>query len=111
MNVAVVDTGADGLHPDLMNRVVRNVKVVGTEDAGGIDESLYVECPIACNTDTTGGHGTHVAGHRGRRRHRVAGPPPRRGAGAGIVGLGVGEAVATFDARRRLRLPARCTPS
>ena len=97
VNVAVVDTGTDGLHPDLRDRVVRNVKVFGSDGAGGTDEEVYVECPTACNTDTTGGHGTHVSGiavgDGTASQGRMTGVAP----GAGIVGLGVGEAVATFD--------------
>lgn len=97
VNVAVVDTGTDGLHPDLRERVVRNVKVLGTDGLGGVDEELYVECPTSCNTDTTGGHGTHVSGiavgDGTASQGRITGVAP----GAGIVGLGVGEAVATFD--------------
>jgi serine protease AprX len=97
VNVAVVDTGTDGLHPDLRERVVRNVKVLGTDDLGGVDEALYVECPVACNTDTTGGHGTHVSGiavgdGTASQGHHTGVAP-----GAGIVGLSVGEAVATID--------------
>ena len=97
VTVAVVDTGTDGLHPDLRERVVRNVKVLGTDGLGGVDEELYVECPTACNTDTTGGHGTHVSGiavgdGTASQGHHTGVAP-----GAGIVGLSVGEAIATID--------------
>src|SRR4051794_7404906 len=61
VNVAVVDTGVDALHPDLMNRVVENVKFVGDLNAG-LTPAQAIVCPAPCNTDTTGGHGTHVAG-------------------------------------------------
>ena len=69
--VAVLDTGINGLHPALTDRVVRNVEFVseiGTTGGGGRPEPLpiprvsrAIECPQACNTDADG-HGTHVAG-------------------------------------------------
>jgi serine protease AprX len=60
VRVAIVDSGVDGLHPDLQNRVVRNVKFV--EDIFTNQPAQAVECPSACTTDTSSGHGTHVAG-------------------------------------------------
>jgi serine protease AprX len=53
VGVAVVDSGVDGLHPDLVDRMGGNVKVL----PGGIAVPLP-------DTDTVslGGHGTHVAG-------------------------------------------------
>src|SRR4051812_36656919 len=60
VRVAIVDSGVDGLHPDLQNRVVRNVKFLA--DIFTNQPAVAVECPNACTTDTTSGHGTHVAG-------------------------------------------------
>ena len=76
---------------------MRNVKVLGTDGLGGVDEELYVECPVSCNTDTTGGHGTHVSGIAVGDGTASAGRLRGIAPGAGIVGLGGGEAVATFD--------------
>jgi serine protease AprX len=50
IGVAVVDSGVHALHPDLEKRVVKNLKFVA---------DLTVESD---DTDTTSGHGTHVAG-------------------------------------------------
>jgi len=90
VTVAVVDSGIDGTHPDLPfgDVVIENVKILGEEHyAPGV--SLAVE--DVPSTDTTSGHGTHVAGiiagsgaASGGRFHGVA-------PGARLVGLGAGE--------------------
>jgi len=66
--VAVVDTGIDGTHPDLIDHVTQNVEFVlsGSEIARAENPGLpplvvAQPCPVACNTDQFG-HGTHVAG-------------------------------------------------
>ncbi|MDQ3739944.1 MAG: S8 family serine peptidase [Actinomycetota bacterium] len=101
VNVAVIDSGVDGLHPDLRDRVVRNVKVVGVDGlvdgAPGVFHH-FVECPVACNTDTSSGHGTHVASIAAGTGTASAGAYRGVAPGAGIVSLGVGDAVAIFHA-------------
>ena len=66
VGVAIVDSGIDGTHPDLAGRIGRNFKVVcstpflinvQTQMCAG--PLVVQEAPV---TDTTGGHGTHVAG-------------------------------------------------
>lgn len=97
--VAVIDSGVDGLHPDLRERVARNVKVVGT-DGIATDDTFrnYVECPTACTTDTSSGHGTHVAstsvGGGEASEGLYAGVAP----GAKVVGISTGEVIAVFHA-------------
>jgi serine protease AprX len=90
-SVAVVDSGVDGLHPDLVDHMAANVKVEDPGDIFDEGEPVYLECPTACSTDTTGGHGTHVAGI-------VAGGGDASGGfyrgvapGTKLVGLSVGE--------------------
>ena len=67
IGVAVIDTGIDATHPDLLfgSKTVQNVKIVGAPDdtysyTGKSGAALYLE--NLPNTDTTSGHGTHVAG-------------------------------------------------
>jgi serine protease AprX len=89
VGVAVVDTGIYGPHPDLQRRVVKNLKFVA---------DLTIETN---DSDTTSGHGTHVAGtiagdgtasrtgtsaDLGGRGYYVGVAP-----GANLVGLGIGD--------------------
>jgi serine protease AprX len=53
IGVAVVDSGVDDYHPDLVDRIGENVKVL----PGGV----AIPLPIS-DTASLGGHGTHVAG-------------------------------------------------
>jgi serine protease AprX len=102
VGIAILDSGIDGLHsPDLKHptRTVQNVKLLA--DAGDIVTtgnglpqtagSLYVE--NVATSETTSGHGTHVAGI-------AAGDGTASGAkyvgvapGANLIGLGAGEAI------------------
>jgi serine protease AprX len=58
IGVAVVDTGVDGLHPDLIDRMGANVKVVPSLGLLGGTAIAFPES----DTASLGGHGTHVAG-------------------------------------------------
>jgi serine protease AprX len=97
--VAVVDSGTDGLHPDLRERVVKNVKVVGTDGIAtdGVF-THYVECPSACTTDTSSGHGTHVSGTAVGDGTASDGYHTGVAPGAKLVGISTGEAIAVFHA-------------
>lgn len=53
VTVGIIDSGADGTHPDLRNRLNRNVKVA----ASGVVVDMKDK-----NGDTSSGHGSHVAG-------------------------------------------------
>jgi serine protease AprX len=98
VNVAVIDSGTDGLHPDLEQRVVKNYKVlhdVFTTDTEPLEQRVQ-ECPVACDTDTTSGHGTHVAGTILGDGTASGGYHTGVAPGAGLVSYGVGEGIAVL---------------
>lgn len=71
VTVGIIDSGADGTHPDLRNRLKRNVKIASTwlrcenNHGGKCPENESIPAPINMdgqNADTSSGHGSHVAG-------------------------------------------------
>lgn len=66
VGVAIIDSGVDGDHPDLINRIGRNFKVVCSLVLEYTDTGRCFPEPIELGpgepSDTTSGHGTHVAG-------------------------------------------------
>src|SRR6266545_330660 len=90
VTVAVLDTGIDGTHGDISNRVSRNIKLA---DAQSIN--LGFRYPInsdnLANTDQLYGHGTFVAGviagNGGISGGKFSGVAP----GAKLVGLSAGD--------------------
>ncbi|HEX6929876.1 MAG TPA: S8 family serine peptidase, partial [Gammaproteobacteria bacterium] len=103
VTIAVLDSGIDATHPDLTlgTKTVQNVKIVGDLGLlGGM--TMYLEGQLT--TDTSSGHGTHVAGtvagtgaasaNDERRANYYAGIAPA----ANLVGLGAGEAISILYA-------------
>lgn len=67
VTVGVVDSGCDGTHPDLAERITHNVTLVSAEYANQQpDEGNTLVVPVDQgpynNTDLGSGHGTHVGG-------------------------------------------------
>jgi serine protease AprX len=99
IGIAVVDAGVDGTHPDLCAaaqfctgtpvKTVQNVKFIGDQEKA--DPVVVVENQIS--TDSTSGHGSHVAGIAAGWGVASQTPGKYRGVahGAKLIGLGTGE--------------------
>jgi serine protease AprX len=88
VTVAVIDSGIDALHRDLPygSKVVQNVKLA---------PDLFGTGPLAleglANTDTTSGHGTHVASTVAGSGAALGGKYRGMAPDARLVGVGAGE--------------------
>jgi serine protease AprX len=94
VGIAIVDSGVNTRHPDLVGRTVRNFKVtcpVPTVDEANLPFCQFNDFGTNATTDTTGGHGTHVAGialgDGTHSRGTYQGVAP----GAGLYAFGAGE--------------------
>ncbi|HEV8628164.1 MAG TPA: S8 family serine peptidase [Acidimicrobiia bacterium] len=94
ITVAILDTGVDFTHPDLAPAMKANVKIVGV----GQDPLPIVPLEGLPNSDTSSGHGTHVAGDVGGRGIASGGEQKGMAYGASLVGIGTGEALSIITA-------------
>ncbi|MCW2672012.1 MAG: hypothetical protein JWP14_601 [Frankiales bacterium] len=102
IGIAVIDAGVDGTHPDLCAAAVfchgtpiktmQNVKILGRQE---VAQDPVVVLPDQISTDSTSGHGSHVAGIAAGWGTAGADPTRYRGVayGANLIGFGTGEAV------------------
>jgi serine protease AprX len=94
VGVAVVDSGVFGAHPDLENRMAGNFKVVCATP--GLISTATELCAVHAvvdgpDSDTSGGHGTHVAGIVAGDGTASQGTFRGVAPGASLYGFGVGE--------------------
>ena len=94
VGVAIVDSGIDATHPDLMKRVTHNVKIIETDSPAG-DLVVPVDQGPYNDSDTSSGHGTHCAGivAADNTDGQVLGVAP----GASLIGYGAGDVVFIFS--------------
>ncbi|HEV7534878.1 MAG TPA: S8 family serine peptidase, partial [Acidimicrobiia bacterium] len=88
-----LDTGVDFTHPDLAQAMKANVKLVGLGDP-----VPTVPVEGLPNSDTSSGHGTHVAGDVAGRGTASGGAQKGMAYGADLVGIGTGDALSVFTA-------------
>jgi serine protease AprX len=102
IGVAVIDAGIDGTHPDLCAaavfckgtpvKTVQNVKILGRQEVA-VDPVVVI--PDQISTDSSSGHGSHVAGIAAGWGSAGVDPTRYRGVayGANLIGFGTGELV------------------
>ncbi|MGH9037713.1 MAG: S8 family serine peptidase [Acidimicrobiia bacterium] len=91
VTVAILDTGVDFGHPDLADAMRANVKLVGFGDPLPV-----IPVQSLTNSDTSSGHGTHVAGDVASRGTASDGAYRGLAPGAGLVGIGAGDGLSMF---------------
>lgn len=92
VTIAVLDSGVDFTHPDLAPAMRANVKLVGFGEAIPV-----VPVPVGPDSDTSSGHGTHVAGAAAGRGTASGGRFRGIAPGADLVGIGAGEGISLFN--------------
>ncbi|MEQ1765386.1 MAG: S8 family serine peptidase [Pyrinomonadaceae bacterium] len=95
VTVAVLDTGLNATHPDLVGRVVQNVRLADAQSApAGFVYPASAE--NQSNTDLASGHGTHVGGISGGSGTASNGRFAGVANNARLLGLSAGDANLMF---------------
>jgi serine protease AprX len=102
VGVAIVDSGIIGSHPDFAGRIAKNYKIVCSTpglinpDTGTcFGPTLFLELS---DTDTTSGHGTHVAGIASGSGSASQGDYAGVAPGSTLYGYSTGEAISVLYA-------------
>lgn len=90
VTVAVLDTGINAQHADLLGRVVQNVRLADAQSAP-VGFTSPVPAENIANTDPAGGHGTFVAGVVAGSGQRSGGKYSGVAPGARLLGLSAGD--------------------
>jgi serine protease AprX len=90
VTVAVLDTGIDGTHGDISNRVSKNIKLADTQSAS-VGFRYPTNSESLPNTDQLYGHGTFVAGVIAGNGSQSGGKFSGVAPGARLVGLSAGD--------------------
>lgn len=90
IGVAVLDTGIDSQHPDLVGKVRRNVEVASSQGSSVAFVQPVITADVA-NSDLVYGHGTAVAGIIGGSGAASAGGVRGMARGAHLIGVGAGD--------------------
>lgn len=107
IGIAIVDAGVDATHPDLLwkpladasgrpAKTIANFKMVGRDSIELLDDPFVEANTLAvdmADTDTTSGHGTHVAGIAAGNGAASGGRYSGAAPGANLIGFGAGEAL------------------
>lgn len=90
VGIAILDSGIDGNHPDTHypDHVVQNVQMLGYTK---VFQNLVLTVSNVVDTDTTSGHGTHVAGIAAGTGAASGGYYAGVAPGASLIGLGAGQ--------------------
>ena len=95
VGVAIIDSGVDGTHPDLTAAMTQNVKILTPNIFTRGTSSIAVG---AQNSDTTSGHGTHVAGTIGGRGTASGGYYRGVAPDSKLIGIGAGDVISILYA-------------